>query len=118
MNNLLHAMEPWADFWSTSLWRASWQGAIAIAVVWMLARLCMFLSPRVIHWMWRLVCLKLLVALVWVAPIPLAILPPPPPAEFEVTWKGDTVSLKMSKPAKIVRPARIRPTGVTGTASP
>jgi beta-lactamase regulating signal transducer with metallopeptidase domain/protocatechuate 3,4-dioxygenase beta subunit len=77
MNNLLHALEPWAETWSASIWRASWQGAIAIAVAWIIARWCTFLSPRVIHWMWRLVCLKLLVALVWSAPISLAVLPPP-----------------------------------------
>jgi beta-lactamase regulating signal transducer with metallopeptidase domain len=75
MNELLHSIEPWADAWSANLWRASWQGGLAIAAAWAIARWCKFLSPRVTCWMWRLVCLKLLVTLFWVQPVTIAILP-------------------------------------------
>ena len=46
MNDALLTFEPWADWWASNLWRASWQGAIALAIAWAIARTCTFLSPR------------------------------------------------------------------------
>jgi len=68
-----------AAVWGQHLWCASWQGGIFLAVAWAIARWCTFLSPRVVCWVWRLACVKLLVALVWVSPIAIAVLPPAPP---------------------------------------
>src|ERR1700733_15222248 len=75
MSHFIEAAQPWADWWCANLWRASMEGAIAIAVVWIIARWCTFLSPRVTCWMWRAVCFKLLVALFWTQPVAIAILP-------------------------------------------
>lgn len=76
MNSFLQTAEFWEDEWTAALWRASWQGAIAIAVAWAIARRCRFLSPRVACWLWRVACLKILVALVWAHPLSLDVLPP------------------------------------------
>ena len=75
MNALLLHGERWAELWCDALWCATWQGAIVLAVVWAIVRWCTFLSPRVMCWMWRLACLKLLVALAWGAPVNIPLLP-------------------------------------------
>jgi hypothetical protein len=43
MSNILSVVEPWAESWTTNLWRASWQGAILIVIAWGVARWCSFL---------------------------------------------------------------------------
>jgi beta-lactamase regulating signal transducer with metallopeptidase domain len=65
----------WSAAWLDGMWRASWQGAIAIALAWAMAHYCRFLSPRIVCWVWRAACLKMLVALVWAEPVLLAVLP-------------------------------------------
>ena len=78
MNAFWQTAELWADEWTAASWRASWQGAIVIAFAWAIARWCSFLSPRVVCWLWRLACLKMLVALVWAQPLSLSVLPAAP----------------------------------------
>lgn len=78
MNEWLHQVNIWSPAWAESLGRASWQGAIAILLVWGVTRCWRSLSPRVACWMWRLVCVKLLVGLVWVQPVELPLLRPEP----------------------------------------
>lgn len=75
MSEFLQGVEPWADLWFANLWRASWLGAIAIALAWMIASGCKFLWSRIVCWIWRLACLKLLFALFWTQPVLLAVLP-------------------------------------------
>ena len=75
MSDVFFHAERWAELWAGHLWRATWQGAIVLAVVWCIARACPFLSPRVVCWMWRLACIKLLVALVWAVPVNVPLLP-------------------------------------------
>ncbi len=84
MHDWLVLIEPWAEAWSANLWRATWQGTIALGVAWGIARTCTFLSPRIVCWIWRAACLKVLVALFWVQPVSLAVLPPQPPATVSV----------------------------------
>ena len=74
MSNLLFA-DTWAEPWIDALWTASWQGAIVLATAWGIARWCTFLSPRIICWVWRLACIKLLVILFWTQPVTLPLLP-------------------------------------------
>jgi beta-lactamase regulating signal transducer with metallopeptidase domain len=74
VNELFRAIEPWANVWGASLWRASWQGGLAIIAAWAIARWCTFLSPRIVCRFWRLACLKLLVALLWVQPVAIPVL--------------------------------------------
>ncbi len=75
MSDFLMRLDQWSGFWSESLWRASLQGGIAIAAAWAIVHGCRFLSARVRCWIWRLACLKLLVAFVWNQPLALAVLP-------------------------------------------
>lgn len=64
-----------APFWSSSLWRATWQGGLAIAAVWLLCFAFPKLPARARCWLWRLAFVKLMVCLVWTAPIELRLLP-------------------------------------------
>ena len=75
MNAWIPAFWQAADAWGASIWRATWQGAIVLAAAWAIARWCTFLSPRVVCWIWRLACIKVLVTLVGLQPIDLALLP-------------------------------------------
>ncbi len=80
MSERLLAFGFWAEPWSERMVQASWQGAVVLAVAWAIGRWCTFLSPRVICWVWRLACLKLVVALLWVQPINLPLLSATPAA--------------------------------------
>src|SRR5262249_669017 len=64
--------------WAGAVGRACWQGGLAIALVWALCRFLPRLPGRVQCWLWRLAYLKLLVALLWGAPLCLPLLPSPP----------------------------------------
>jgi beta-lactamase regulating signal transducer with metallopeptidase domain/Tfp pilus assembly protein PilF len=78
MSDWLHAVGLWTDPWGERLWQASWQSALVLAGAWAIARWCTFLSPRVVCWVLRLACLKLLVTLFWIEPIGLPLLPATP----------------------------------------
>src|SRR5580698_10171401 len=80
MSAQLLAFGFWTEPWSERMFQASWQGAIVLAVACAIGRWCTFLSPRVICWVWRLACLKLVVALLWVQPISLPLLSVTPAA--------------------------------------
>jgi beta-lactamase regulating signal transducer with metallopeptidase domain len=75
MNALISSLPSFLTAWSSGLVRASIEGAVAVAIVWTIARYCQFISPRVICWLWRLVCVKFLIAACWSQPVSLAILP-------------------------------------------
>ena len=66
-------MNPWlhsaADAWAEILWTACWQGALVIALVWLVCRSLPRLSPSARCWLWWLACLKLLLGLVPVTPL-------------------------------------------------
>ena len=80
-----------------ALGRASLHGAVAIAAVWLVCRLFPRLPAALRCGLWWLACLKLLVALVWVEPIPLAVLPA---ATEEVQGLKDVKDLKDLKDIK------------------
>jgi len=61
--------------WPAALWRAAWQGGLAILLVWMLCRLWPAVPPRLRVWLWRLAYLKLLAAWVWAGAVTLSFLP-------------------------------------------
>jgi beta-lactamase regulating signal transducer with metallopeptidase domain len=73
---MIERLDDLAAAWSASLLRASWQGGLLIAAAWLLVRCRLGLPPRVACWIWRLADLKLIVALVWAAPLLLPLLPP------------------------------------------
>jgi beta-lactamase regulating signal transducer with metallopeptidase domain len=66
------------------LLRASIDGAIAVALVWLLCRAIPRLTGATRAWLWWLAAAKFVVALVWTAPIPLPLLPPAQPVEIVV----------------------------------
>lgn len=72
---ILAAAAHWADPVLEALRRASLHGAVAIAAVWIVCRLFPRLPASLRCGLWWLACLKLVVALAWVEPIPLAVLP-------------------------------------------
>ncbi|HVA50270.1 MAG TPA: M56 family metallopeptidase [Pirellulales bacterium] len=102
MSQFLQNFELWGEAWITSLARASWQGAIAIALVWAITRWPRFLSARVACWLWRLACLKLLVALFWIQPLSLPVLPAEPAAPVA----PETVSSHVALPVAGEPPAQ------------
>ena len=64
-----------------SLYRASWQGAIAIIAVWLICRCASRLPASLRCWLWRLVYIRLLLALVLPSALSLAVLPPATPTD-------------------------------------
>ncbi|NLE60122.1 MAG: M56 family metallopeptidase, partial [Planctomycetes bacterium] len=66
---------PLTHAWLAALFRASWQGAIAVGLVWCLCRMVPRIPPAVRCWLWRLVLLKFLLLVVWPATIDLPWLP-------------------------------------------
>src|SRR5262245_45732934 len=76
MNELLSLLATSSEFVAAGLWRATWQGAILIPMVWLAERLIPRVPPSVRSWLWRGVYLKLLVALAVPGTIGLPVLPP------------------------------------------
>jgi beta-lactamase regulating signal transducer with metallopeptidase domain len=87
MNAWIPFLNPLAGSCQAALWRASWQGGLALLLVWAVCRVFHRLPARAKSWLWRLAYLKLLVALLFAVPIDLPLLParsapPSPPAQF------------------------------------
>ena len=85
--------EHMANAWLPMLWRASLHGGIAILIVSAVASVAgrWFRFPAWgEHWLWRVVYLKMLLALVVVQAIPLPILPPQVRSDSE----GDRVAIR------------------------
>lgn len=70
------AVERAAPAWFAAMGRACWEGGLGILAVWFLCRVARRISPAVRCWLWRLAYARLLVALLWFAPIPLPLLAP------------------------------------------
>lgn len=70
-------LTPLASGWASALWRASWQGGVAVLIAAAICRLVPRLSPRLRCWLWRLVYLKLFLTLFWIVPLNLPLLPAP-----------------------------------------
>src|SRR5437867_13313576 len=62
--------------WGAAMWNASWQGAVGIAVVYLICRTVPRISPEIQCWMWRLAYLKLFVSLFWSASLQLPVAMP------------------------------------------
>ena len=85
MNAWIDPLNAFSATWLDLLVRASWQGGIALAVVWIIARFVSRLPSAHKVWLWRLAFLKLLAALIWLSPVALPILPQQTPAIPVVT---------------------------------
>jgi hypothetical protein len=71
----LAAAEAAAEAWAGAMTRACWQGGLAVAGAWLLARLAPRIPPRIRCWLWRLAYLKFLIALLWATPVEVPLLP-------------------------------------------
>ena len=78
MSTLVESINSWSGAWCSALWRASWQGALTIAIVWATCRAWPKLPSSVRCWLWRLAYLKLLATFLWIAPVDLPLLPATP----------------------------------------
>jgi beta-lactamase regulating signal transducer with metallopeptidase domain len=63
------------DLWGEAMWRATWHGGLATLIVATLCWLWPAIPARFQCWLWRLVLLKFLVSLLWLAPIEIPLLP-------------------------------------------
>lgn len=94
---LAFAIDSFAQTWMTAMERACWQGGLALLVAWIICRLWRSMPGRAQCWVWRLAYAKLLLALVWSAPLNLHLLraiQPQPMATQQVAVAGpQTVSL-------------------------
>jgi hypothetical protein len=97
MNDLLGQLDQWTALWCECLWRATLQGGIAIAAAWAITHCCHFLSARVRCWVWRMACLKLLVALIWSQPLDLPMLPARPIERSVQTFAAPAEHLTQSR---------------------
>jgi beta-lactamase regulating signal transducer with metallopeptidase domain len=75
VNSLLYAVNAASAAWWDAMVRATWQGAIALGLVWVVCRCITRIPAAYKVWLWRLAFAKLLLALVWITPISLAVLP-------------------------------------------
>src|SRR4051794_9805670 len=78
MSGWILALNGIADAWAAGILRASWQGGLALGGVWLICRAFPRVSPDAQCWLWRLATLKLLIALFWVTPADVPLLPPAP----------------------------------------
>ncbi len=94
-----------SDTLLSSLWRASWQGALTLLFVWLLCRLLAGrLSADTHCWLWRLAYAKLLIGLLWGGAIFVPLLAPAPP--FPSAAPSSVVSTSQANPVpKATAPA-------------
>jgi beta-lactamase regulating signal transducer with metallopeptidase domain/predicted esterase len=83
----------YADLWCGAMWRACWQGALFIGVVWIICRLSSHLSLAVRPVLWLLACLKLLLSLACLTPIALPLLPSGDRGEIRARLPATTVAV-------------------------
>jgi beta-lactamase regulating signal transducer with metallopeptidase domain len=84
-----------ADGWSEAIWRASWQGGLAVILVWTLTRAWQRMPPLLRCWLWRFVFIKFAVAFFCPVALELAWLRPdaPPPIAGEAVTDSLTTTL-------------------------
>lgn len=70
------AIDELSAAWAPLLWRASWQGGMALLLVFAISRGVQNLPAYVRCWLWRLAFFKLLIAGLWSFPVELHWLPP------------------------------------------
>ncbi len=78
MNAWIQWINTLADLWLAALWRACWQGGLALLLVWGLCHWGRRLPVRAKSWLWRLAYLKLIFTFLWTTPIELPWLPAKP----------------------------------------
>jgi bla regulator protein BlaR1 len=95
-----------AEAWLAAMIRASWQGGIALGLVWAVCRCLPRLPPRYRCWLWRLALLKLLVAALVATTIDLAVLPS--------SWTGGPFGGVWRSPPPAASPQAVLPVSAAG----
>lgn len=85
MNGWIQWFNATSSTWADRFWMATWQAILVIAIAWLLTTLLYRLSPRVRSWIWRLAYVKIVLSLFWTTPIELALLPPVPAPQKQLT---------------------------------
>ena len=106
MNAWIDPLNALSAAWLDLLVRASWQGGIALAVVWLIARFVARLPAAHKVWLWRLAFLKLLAGLIWLSPVALPILPQQTPA-VSVTETVPMTPVHTEATADLPQPAQV-----------
>lgn len=69
------SVNAFSSLWLDALWKASWQGGIAVTLVMVVCWAVPKIPARMQCWLWRLALLKLLITGLWIAPLELPWLP-------------------------------------------
>jgi len=77
MSLALIFINDWSREWVLALWRASWQGGLALLLAALMCRVWPKMPASLRPWLWRLAYGRLLLALLWATPIELPLLPTP-----------------------------------------
>jgi len=116
MNHWISAVNDFSALWVAAMFRACWQGGLALALAWALCRIFHKMPARVACWLWRLAYLKMLVAISWGVPIDLPVLRALPPDQSPVPEVGEAAtpaaSLQPSAPflpSPPIQPRMTRP---------
>ncbi len=72
------------NIWGAAIWRGSLQGGLAAIVVWCTCQIAPSIPARFQCWLWRLVMLKFVIALLLTVPIEISLLPAPEPSVWAV----------------------------------
>lgn len=86
----------WADAVMPAVLRASWQGGLFIAVVWVICKVFRSLPAAGRNWLWWIASVQMLVRLVSIATLPLPLLPAPQ----EVNANGNAAQIDLSAPTR------------------
>ncbi len=116
MSHALSMLNSLCALWMDTLLRASWQGGLGIALLWLLCRLWPGLPPVPRCWLWRLASAKLLLGLVWLPPLALPLLPhsptaPPPTRTAAPPEATPQAALADARAATVTAPAPSVPAG-------
>ncbi len=99
-----------APAWAGALWRACWQGGLALLIIWALCRAWPAMPARLREWLWRLGYLKLLLSWLYagaltvtllpaaITPLPAPVaLPSPPPSSVTAATAPTTSTLAVER---------------------
>ncbi len=75
MNHTVDDLNFYSAGWIQDLWRASWQGGLFIAAIWIICRCFPRIPASIRHWFWIIAGLQMIVRLLAPASIPVPILP-------------------------------------------
>ena len=94
----LAGVNAFAAAWAELIWRATWQGGVALLLVLLVGALIRQIAPGTRCWLWRLAFFKLLLAGLWLSPVELRWLPPSKTAPMVVDRAADRINRQATTP--------------------